>query len=112
MTDIKLFVSLIPIGSENAIKRNDLTDACVLNGLIKDTCKDKDRKMRIMLHKARIENSILSKRGGGYYIPSDAEYENIQAHRNTEIKRAKSTFVSVKYDGKLYEDYARGRLGE
>ena len=49
MTDIKLFVSLIPIGSENAIKRNDLTDACVLNGLIKDTCKDKDRKMRIML---------------------------------------------------------------
>lgn len=108
--DIEMFVALIPEGSGNAIKRNDLTRTCVDMGLISEKCKDQDRTMRKMLQKARIDHCILSKPRGGYYRPTAEEYQNIIKHRNTEVKRAKSTFVSVRYDGKLYEDYQRGRM--
>lgn len=109
-TDVDMFVALIPVGSEQAIKRDDLTRTCVDMGLISEKAKDKDRTMRKLLQRARITNCILTKSCGGYYRPNPSEFNEIQKHRNTEIKRAKSTFVSVKYDGKLYEDYKKGRI--
>lgn len=108
--DIEMFVALIPEGEINAIKRDDLTRTCTDIGLISANCKDKDRKMRSLLQRARIDHCIITRVGGGYYRPTPNEWKNIAKHRETEIKRAKSTFMSVKYDGKLAEDYAKGRI--
>lgn len=110
--DIEMFVALVPEGEQNAIKRDDLTRTCVDMGLIHNYCKDKDRAMRKLLQRARIDHCIITRTGGGYYRPFACEWENISKHRQTEIKRAKSTFMSVKYDGKLAEDYQKGRITE
>ena len=40
---------LIPIGRDNAISRNDLTEKCVMFGLIDRNASDKDSEMRRLI---------------------------------------------------------------
>lgn len=62
----EVLLSLIPVGSKNAIKRNWL---CKLAGMI-------DRNMRIILHEARKKIPVINLQNGmGYFIP-DMNNEN------------------------------------
>ena len=103
--------NLIPIGRENAINRNSLTELCVSFGLIDERIKDKDRLMRELISKARIDYTILNlSDGNGYYRPSKDDLLDLQRYIKQEEKRAISTFKSLEMAKKLYEDYKSGRL--
>lgn len=52
-------IDLIPVGKENAIKREQLTRLCFQYGLIADV-KDKDRAMRDLIGEARMEHPIIN----------------------------------------------------
>ena len=102
---------LIPIGRENAINRNSLTELCVSFGLIDERIKDKDRLMRELISKARIDYTILNlSDGNGYYRPSKDDLLELQRYIRQEEKRAISTFKNLEMAKKLYEDYKSGRL--
>ena len=104
-------VDLIPIGRENAINRNALTELCVSFGLIDERIKDKDRLMRELISKARIDYTILNlSDGNGYYRPSKDDLLDLQIYIRQEEKRAISTFKNLEMAKKLYEDYKSGRL--
>ena len=102
---------LIPIGRENAINRNSLTELCVSFGLIDERIKDKDRLMRELISKARIDYTILNlSDGNGYYRPSKDDLLELQRYIRQEEKRAISTFKNLEMAKTLYEDYKSGRL--
>lgn len=64
-------VDLIPIGKTNAIKREELMLKCVEVGLIAESIADKDRKMRKLIEKAKLDYSITNDGdGAGYYRPT------------------------------------------
>lgn len=107
---VDMFVAILPHGADNAIKRADLTKVCVVLGLVNEKCKDKDRAMRHLLHRARLGCCILSLPTGGYYRPTKEEADQIRRRNEQERKRAINTFAATKYDGQLYEDYRRGVL--
>ena len=61
-------IDFIPVGRENAISRKMLTEKCVAAGLIDKNTSDKDRAMRRIVEKARIDYTILNvSDGNGYY---------------------------------------------
>lgn len=84
--EVITIADLIPEGRENAISRALLTEKCVTNGLIDRNVKDKDRAMRNLIEKARIDGTILN--------------------------RGKSIFKNLQNAKKLYEDLKAGRLNE
>lgn len=103
-------IDFIPMGRENAIIRKRLTELCVENDLIDTNKKDKDREMRLLLQKARIDYTILNNPEGGYYRPSREDLQELSRYIRQEEKRAKSIFKDVKRAKRLYEDYKLGRL--
>ena len=103
-------IDFIPMGRENAISRKRLTELCVENDLIDTNKKDKDREMRLLLQKARIDYTILNNPEGGYYRPSREDLQELSRYIRQEEKRAKSIFKDVKRAKRLYEDYKLGRL--
>lgn len=103
-------IDFIPLGRENAISRSELTELCLLNDLIDPNIKDKDREMRKLLQKARIDYTILNNPEGGYYRPSREDLQELSRYIRQEEKRAQSIFKDVKRAKKLYEDYKFGRL--
>lgn len=104
---INLFISLIPIGKENAIKRQDLVDKCIQLNLIEDT-SGADRAMRHLLNKARESTVILNlSNGKGYFIPTPEDADVLKAYIAQEDSRAKSSFRNHTLARKLYEDYRR-----
>lgn len=65
------FAELIPEGRKNAISRKLLTEKAVTYGFIDRNRKDKDRAMRLLVKKARIDWTILNlSNGDGYYRPT------------------------------------------
>lgn len=103
---------LIPIGRENAISRENLTQKCISSGLIENS-KDSDRRMRLLVSKARIDYTILNlSDGNGYYRPSHDDLLDLQRYIRQEESRAKSTFRNLSLAKKLYEDLKVGRLNE
>lgn len=99
---------LIPIGRENAIKRNELLARCV-EAQIAFT----DRMMRKEIEKAKRDFVILNhSKGKGYYRPSIEDMQDLQRYIRQEEKRAKSTFKNIKRAKALYEDYKHGRVEE
>lgn len=109
--DANTIVSLIPVGRENAISRKVLLQLCVGHGLINKDLKDKDRVMRELIQKARIDYTILNlSDGNGYYRVSRDDLQDLQRYIRQEEKRAKSTFKNLSMAKKLYEDYKSGRL--
>ena len=102
---------LIPIGRENAISRNTLTQKCVQNNLIDKSIKDKDRMMRNLINKDRIDFVILNlSNGEGYYRPTKEDLQELSKYIKQEENRAKSSFRNLKKARALYEDFKHGRL--
>ena len=94
-------INFIPYGKANAVSRNELSNVTGLN----------DRKVRLLISKARKECVILSlENGSGYYQPTADDYPELRRFINREESRAKSVFGSLKKARALCEDYERGRL--
>lgn len=105
---------LIPEGRENAISRLRLVHQCVENGLIEQDVKFKDRAMRKLIEKARVDYVILARCGeenGGYYRPTREDMLDLQRYIRQEEKKAKSIFKNLKRARALYEDFKYGRIG-
>ena len=108
---IEAFAELIPKGKENAIKRDDLTQKCVEIGLISVYTVDKDRAMRNLLARAKMDYSITNDGdGSGYYRPTKEDYQNLRKNNNRENKKAISTLGGLKTNKAIAEDYRVGRL--
>ena len=104
---------LIPIGRNNAISRNALIEKCVVFGLIDRNASDKDREMRRLLQKARLDCTILNlSDGNGYYIVSREDLQDLQRYIKQEDSRAKASFRNHTLATKLYDDYQSGRIQE
>lgn len=106
-------VDLIPVGRDNAISRSALTQLCISHKLIDESATDKDRAMRNLLSRARLDYTILNlSDGSGYYRPSHDDLLDLQRYIRQEESRAKATFKNLSMAKKLYEDYKAGRLNE
>ena len=110
---IVTIADLIPVGKENAISRKMLTEKCVSAGLIDEHISDKDRSMRKLLEKARLDYTILNiSDGNGYYRVSHDDLQDLQRYIRQEDSRAKAAFRNHALAKKLYEDYKCGRVKE
>lgn len=108
-------IDLIPTGRDNAISRDYLVTLCVQKGLVDQKLRpeSRDRAMRRLLEKARLDYTVLNlSRGEGYYRPSRDDLQDLQRYIRQEENRAKSTFRNISNAKALYEDYKRGRLTE
>ena len=106
-------IDLIPVGKENAIKREQLTRLCFQYGLIADV-KDKDRAMRDLIGEARMEHPIINmSHGDGYYQPrtdSKEEMAELNAFIRQEERRVINSIRRVGVAKATYEDFIRGRF--
>jgi hypothetical protein len=108
-------IDLIPVGRDNAISRDYLVTLCVQKGLVDQKLRpeSRDRAMRRLLEKERLDYTILNLSDGeGYYRPSRDDLQDLQRYIRQEENRAKSTFRNISNAKALYEDYKRGRLTE
>lgn len=107
-------IDLIPVGRDNAISRDYLVTFCVQNGLVDEnkSPESKDRAMRRLLERARLDYTILNLSDGeGYYRPSKDDLQDLQKYIRQEESRAKATFRNISNVKALYEDYKHGRIG-
>ena len=107
-------IDLIPTGRDNAISRDYLVTLCVQNGLVDEnkSPESKDRAMRRLLERARLDYTILNLSDGeGYYRPSKDDLQDLQKYIRQEESRAKATFRNISNAKALYEDYMHGRIG-
>lgn len=112
---IDVFVGLFTPGKENAIKRDELTQRCVGAGLIGIDVKDKDRAMRNLLARVKVDYNVQITNDGdgeGYYIPTLKESVQLARNNKREDKKAFSTLKGNKGNKALYEDYQHGRIEE
>lgn len=109
---IMTIADLIPQGRDNAISRNSLVQLCVQNGLIEENVHFKDRAMRKLIEKDRVDFVILNRQGeeGGYYRPTHEDMLDLQRYIRQEEKRAKAVFRNIKMARALYEDYKHERI--
>lgn len=106
-------IELIPVGYDNAISRAQLTRLCDEFGLIDADVVDKDRAMRSLLSKAKLDWAILSREDGGYYQPDIKKAEDVDHLRHwveREDKRAKAIFMAVKKAKAVLDDANHGRF--
>lgn len=104
-------IDLIPVGRNNAISRDDLIQKCVSAGLVDQNTIYKDRAMRRLLERARIDCTILNiSDGRGYYRVSREDLQDLQRYIRQEDNRAKAAFRNHTLAKKLYEDYRAGRI--
>lgn len=104
-------IDLIPVGRDNAISRQILVEKCVSIGLVPNKAVDKDRMMRRLLEKARLDCTILNiSNGNGYYRVSREDLQDLQRYIRQEDNRAKAAFRNHALAKKLYEDYKAGRI--
>lgn len=105
------FVDLIPVGRDNAISRQLLTQKAVFYGLIDKKCKTQDRTMRRLLEKTRLDFTVLNlSDGNGYYRPSRDDLMDLNRYIRQEESRAKATFRNLSMAKKLYADYKAERV--
>ena len=110
---VEIFISLFTPGKENAIKRNDLTQKCVEAGLINLDTVDKDRVMRKLLERAKLDYNIKITNDGdgeGYYIPTPKESMQLARNNKREDKKAVSIFRNNKGNKALSEDFRTERI--
>ena len=110
---VEIFIGLFTPGKENAIKRNDLTQKCVEAGLINPDAVDKDRVMRKLLERAKLDYNIKITNDGdgeGYYIPTPKESMQLARNNKREDKKAVSIFRNNKGNKALSEDYKAERI--
>lgn len=112
---VEIFIGLFTPGKENAIKRDELTRRCVDAGLINPDAVDKDRLMRKLLARAKVDYNIKITNDGdgeGYYLPTLKESMQLARNNKREDKKAVSIFRNNKGNKALSEDYKAGRLNE
>lgn len=112
---IDIFIGLFVPGKENAIKRDELTQRCVEAGLIGEDVKDKDRAMRNLIARVKVDYNIQITNDGdgeGYYIPTHKESVQLAKNNKRIKKHAISTLKNNKGNNALLEDYKHGRLEE
>ena len=110
---IDVFIGLFTPGKENAIKRDVLTQRCVGAGLIGADVKDKDRAMRNLIARVKVDYNVKITNDGdgeGYYIPTQKESVQLARNNKREDKKAISTFRNNKGNKALEEDYKHGRI--
>ena len=110
---VEIFIGLFTPGKENAIKRNDLTQRCVDAGLINLDTVDKDRVMRKLLERAKLDYNIKITNDGdgeGYYIPTPKESIQLARNNKREDKKAVSIFRNNKGNKALSEDFRTERI--
>ena len=110
-----MFISLLGEGRENAIKRTELAERCVGAGLIGKDVKDKDRAMRKLMARAKMDFNIKitnDGKGEGYYIPTFKESVQLAKNNKREDKKAVSIFAGNKGNKALAEDYRNERITE
>lgn len=111
---IDTFIGLFTPGKENAIKRDELTQRCVGAGLIGNDVKDKDRAMRNLIARVKVDYNVRITNDGdgeGYYIPTLKESVQLARNNKREDKRAITTFKNNRGNKALSEDYQHGRIG-
>ena len=108
---IEEFMRLIDYGSENAISRKLLVQKCVAAGLIDKDLKDKDRAMRNMMSKAKIDYAICNI-GKGYFRPTPRDKPYIDRFVAEREKQARSIFKSIASVKKIQADIKAGRINE
>lgn len=97
---------LIPVGRENAIKREELLKSCIQNGIATN-----DRQMRDKIARAKMDYVILNNSDShGYYRPALEDMQDLQRYIRQEEKRAKSTFKNIQRAKALYDDYIHERV--
>lgn len=106
---IEEFMSLIDYGSENAISRKLLVQKCVSTGIIDKNLKDKDRAMRNMMSKAKIDYAICNI-GKGYFRPTPRDKPYIDRFVAEREKQARSIFESIKSVKMIQADISAGRI--
>ena len=106
---VEKFMKFIPYGEENAIDRTVLTRVCVCHGLIDEHTKDKDRAMRSLLQKAKIDYAICNT-GKGYFRPTKEDVLALKRCITKEKSRVQSTCFSINTMEKLYEDFRSERI--
>lgn len=112
---VEKFIGLFTPGKENAIKRSVLVSKCVEEGLIDSNCLDKDRAMRNIMARAKVDYNIKITNDGdgeGYYIPTYKESIQLEKNNKREDRKAISIFNNHKGNKALSEDYIAGRLHE
>ena len=110
---IEIFIGLFIPGKENAIKRDELTQKCVDAGLINPNTVDKDRAMRNLMARAKVDYNIKITNDGdgeGYYIPTPKESLQLARNNKREDKKAVSIFRNNKGNKALSEDYKAERI--
>ena len=111
--EVITIADLIPEGRDNAVSRALPTEKCVANGLIDKNVKDKDRAMRNLVKKSRIDWTILNlSDGDGYYRPTHEDLLELRRYIRQEENRGKAVFNNIQNAKKLYEDLKAGRLNE
>lgn len=108
---VEYFVSLIPFGEENAVKRDFLTCLCKEAGLVDKDIKDADRAMRSLMQKAKMDYAICNV-GKGYFRPLPKNKHVLKTCIEKERSRVKALLGSLVTMEKLYEDYERERITE
>lgn len=112
---IDTFIGLFTPGKGNAIKRDELTQRCVGAGLIGNDVKDKDRAMRNLIARVKVDYNVRITNDGdgeGYYIPTLKESVQLARNNKREDRKAISTLRNNKGNKALYEDYQHGRIEE
>ena len=110
---VEIFIGLFTPGKENAIKRDELTRRCVDAGLINPDAVDKDRLMRKLLARAKVDYNIKITNDGdgeGYYLPTLKESMQLARNNKREDKKAVSIFRNNKGNKALSEDYRTERI--
>ena len=108
---IEEFMRLIDYGSENAISRKLLVQKCVAAGLIDKDIKEKskDRAMRNMMSKAKIDYAICNI-GKGYFRPTPRDKPYIDRFVAEREKQARSIFKGINSVKKIQADISAGRI--
>lgn len=106
-------VSLVPVGHENAIRRELLVSLCVANGLIDETLGEeaKDRAMRKLIKDVGGRNTIVNVGDGkGYFRTTHDDMAFLKKFITSGDRRIKSSAKNLAPAKRLYSDYAAGRL--
>lgn len=107
---ILTIADLIPVGRENAISKERLMQLCITSGLIDDSTTDKNRLMRRLIAKDRVDFVILNlSDGNGYYRVSHDDLLDLQRYIKQEESRAKKVFKNITLARALYDDLLHER---
>lgn len=91
---VEVFIGLFTPGKEHAIKRDELTQRCVGAGLINPNAVDKDRVMRKLLTRAKVDYNIkITNDGDGEGYITCLHLKNLCSWQGTIKEKIKRQFL-------------------